>query len=92
MELKIVNPNADDLAMEFGISEERINEIMYFIRHLIFNKINSADSEVRIKKSSLICEVASVCNTVEELAVAIHLHDGWMFEYFEQVERIPSDE
>lgn len=81
MELKIVDPNSNTLNGQFGVTDARMDELLMHLNDMVIDHINE---DALIPKSKVFTEIASACNTVEELMMCVHAYDGFMFENFEQ--------
>lgn len=76
MELKIANPYRPNLSDQLGISPQRVREFEVKLNALIHVWVRA---EACISKSLVFQEIASFCNTPEELIFCIHEHDNFMF-------------
>ena len=74
MELKIVKPHASTLSDFFGISEQRYKEIQNDVAERVSDQI-----ERLITKD--IIELADICQSDEELALAMFFYGASMCEY-----------
>lgn len=74
MELKIVDPDALLLFENFGITNVRVEEILYFLDSLI--DVNLGRGPVRLHVP--MNQIAKFCNTLEELVFALDLHSRFL--------------